>query len=157
MKNLDELIQQVTRLQQQIDELTKPEVGLWVTWTPTLTQSGAVTFTTVYARYITIANTVHLRARLAVTGAGTAANAISIGGIPAAIAPVDTGSIDVVIGNGQVRDLSAGTFYNGVLAAVGAADFQIVASGNANAIGVTPNFALANGDRIAINATYERS
>lgn len=150
-----ELIKQITRLQRQVDGLIKPEVGRWVDWTPTVTQLGAVTATVIYARYELSGNTVNAQMRLDITSAGTIANAIIIGGVPAAISPANVGSINV-IGNGIVHDIST-VVYEGSLVAVGASDWRFLVSGVNNYIGITPSFALASGDAISFQATYERA
>lgn len=127
----------------------------WQTWTPTVTQSGAVTVTVTYAKYIALAQTVILRAYLSVTGAGTAGNAIVIGGLPSPLAPAHTGTISV-IGTGQIQDTGTAQ-YVGSLVAVGAADLRIMTDGNSTYAGVTPSFALASGDIISFMASYERA
>lgn len=149
----NELVRQISNLQKQVDGLIKPEVSRWMDWTPTITQSVNVTFNTTFCRYCIDGDTIHLRAELAVTSAGTGGNVIIIGGIPAAIAPVNATGIFGVF---QVLD-SGTSFY------VGAAQFQSAStfrgtSHNGGAIGsVGPNFALANGDAIYFVGAYEKA
>lgn len=127
----------------------------WRSWTPTVTQSGSVTVTITYARYIVLARLVVVQARLAVTGTGTAANAIIIGGVPSVIEPANSGAATYVIGAGLVRN--TGTAFNGgVLAAVGVSDWRFIQAGNNNFVGIAPSFALASGDEIGFEASYER-
>src|SRR5512138_2983596 len=76
--------------------------GDWAAWTPTVTQSGAVTVTVTYARYCLVGKVCHVQARLAVTGSGTETNAIVIGGQPAAIQPRYSGASVYVLGTAYV-------------------------------------------------------
>lgn len=143
------------QLQQEIERLkTQIETGRWVDWTPTITQSGNVTYTLTggFARYILDANgTITARARLSITGSGTTGNAITIGGLPYDIADV-TGDI------GSIRIVNTGTAsYVGSANIATATSFIGYSSGNASAIGVTPNFALASGDVITFSISYEMS
>ena len=55
-------------------------ISAWVDWTPTVTQSGSVTVTVTRAKYKLINKVCHLNVLLAITGAGTANNAIVIAG-----------------------------------------------------------------------------
>lgn len=127
----------------------------WTDWTPTVTQSGAVTVTVTEAKYSIIGDVCHIYAKLAVTGTGTANNAIVIGGQPAAAQPAVTG---ITPGTGTVSDSGIGT-YPGLLQLVGATDFRLLDTTGAayDYIGISPNFALANGDTIEFSATYRVS
>ncbi len=127
----------------------------WVTFAPTVTQSGAVSLTVTFARYIVLANTVIVQARLAITGAGTGNNAIVIAGLPTAILPGNTVASEHVVGTGLVNDVGT-LFYQGALVYVGVNDFRMQAHGVTGVIGITPNFALANGDFIGFQGSWER-
>lgn len=147
-----ELQRQLTLLTRRVDELVKPEVGRWVDWTPTITQSGNVTFTKTFARCILkdSGQTVLLRARLTVTGTGTATNAIIIGGLPYAAA-----NTSGIIGVMAIFDIGgAGIYYVGALYISGTI-LVGRAHGLANPFGVTPSFGLASGDIVDIVGTYE--
>lgn len=149
----DELVKRINDLQRQVDSLIKPEVGRWQTWTPTVTQSVAVTVTVTFARYVVRDNTVILRASLAVTGAGTIANAVVIGGLPAALAPVSAAGVA-----GIIRIFDSGTaFYVGSMEFLNSTSFQGFAHLETDAIGIDPSFALASGDTISFEAAYERT
>lgn len=152
-----DVIRRLTRLERLIDGLIKPEVGRWGDWTPTVTQSGAVTVTVSRARYMADGNTVHIYVELSVTGTGTAGNAITIGGIPAAVQPVIVNGSDVSpLGTASVIDQGTQAYY-GFLVASTAASWHIMDSNTRGQIGVNPSFALANTDIIAFRATYERA
>jgi hypothetical protein len=124
----------------------------WTDWTPTVTQSGAVTATVTMARYARVGNVVHVEAYLAITGAGTTANSITIGNLPVNVANPAAWR---VVGAGSVVDVSVGP-YSGSVVATGAATLAFVISGAGNGyLGAGPAFALANGDIISFSATYE--
>lgn len=151
--NLDELIQQVTRLRQDVDGLIKPENGRWRTWTPTVTQSVSVTVTINHARYIVISDSVTLECRLTVTGAGTIGTNIIIGGLPFTIlnaSGYDSMGAGVVVNTGT-------TVYAGTVIAASATTVAIQAHSSTGVIGTTPSFALANTDVISFTAVYERA
>lgn len=156
--NLDELIQQVTRLQQRFDSLIKPETGRWMDWTPTITQVGALTLTINSARYKTNDNLVNIMAELTVaSGTGTGGNAIVIGGIPTAIQPTGLlGSSTSTIGTCFMFDTSAPAAYYGFLVVQSASDWRLRDSNTRGAMGVNPNVALAVGDQITFRGSYER-
>lgn len=153
---IDGLLKQLATLQQKVDKLIKPEVGRWMDWTPTVTQSGSVTITVNYARYIVTQSMVIGRARVTVTGSGTTNNAIVIGGIPAAVQPANAGATRDVIGTILILDAGTGN-YQGALVATAAGSWNGVGHGLTSVFGVTPNFGLANTDQIGIQFAYERA
>lgn len=151
-----ELVRQINSLQKQVDGLIKPELGRWITWTPTITQSVGVAVTVNYASY-NITNRIGvISCKVTCTGAGVANNDIIIGGVPAIVQPTFAGSR--AIGSGQVLDTGV-AYYSGVLVAVGGSDFRIYVHNNppaaGSAIGSNPNFALAAGDEISMTAVYQ--
>lgn len=129
---------------------------MWQSWTPTVTQSGSVTITIVYAQYTIIGNAVSIIARLSVTGSGTIANAIVIGGVPVAIRPSIAVDSYSMIGEGFILNTTASVHYHGALMAFGATDWRIITDGSNNFLGANPSFALASGHVIALQATYPR-
>lgn len=155
MSEFDDLTREINKLWAVINDLIEPEVGRWITWTPTVDQGGAVAVTVNYARYIILNEIVVVQARLTLTGAGVAGNEIDIGGQPAIIEPANVGILNV-IGNGIIQDANLTTIYQGALVANAVGQWKTYADGNAAAIGATPNFALASGDVISFVATYER-
>lgn len=90
--------------------LVAPSNGALTTWTPVITQSVNVTFNTVISHYIRIGRLVIGWYALNVTGAGTAANAVQITGIPFTAA-----SSGFQIGAGQIFDNSAALNYPGLV------------------------------------------
>jgi hypothetical protein len=132
-------------------------LGAWQTYTPTLTQSGIVTKTVTYARYNKIGRQVTLAIRLDFTGAGTGNNAILVGlPLTAAVAG------DVPLGQGIFYD-SAPTPQIYVAAAVLNSTTTIGFYDATTPTGVVKlgqtgtsfNGAVASGDAILINGTYE--
>jgi hypothetical protein len=127
----------------------------WTSYTPTLTQSGAVTKTVSYAKYMQIGKTVIVGVYLRVTGAGTGATAVSVG-LPVAAAFT---SFAIPVGVGQVFDQSAGINYPGILSITAATTASFVPSAQTATNGFlgTTIFtaALANLDEIGFSCTYE--
>lgn len=126
--------------------------GAWTSWTPTLTQSGAVTKTVTYARYTRIGRTIMFALDLSATGAGVAANAVTV------TLPVTAAASAVQLGTGVIYDVSAGILYSGTVALASTAAAQIwpAADGAASALGVRAfTAALAAGDLIRMTGTYE--
>ena len=125
----------------------------WVTgfgdltaWTPTVTQNVAVTCTVNYAKYVVLGPLLYICARLTMTSAGTANNAISIGNLPSN--PADSSAwggmllYDVGTNVYEATVYSAGAainFYEGVAAAP---------------VGQSPNFGLAINDVLYFYALY---
>jgi hypothetical protein len=130
-------------------------VAGWSTWTPTVTQSGAVAATVTRARYKIINKLCHVEVSLAVTAAGTAANDIVIAGQPAAMQPAYPYATNgFPIGVALITDTGT-AYYSGILLALTTTDFRVTDPSTNQNIGTNPNFALANGDFIFFTATYE--
>lgn len=124
-------------------------LAAWTTFTPTLTQSGAVTKTVTRASYIQMGKTVIVHCNLAITGAGSAGTAITLGALP--VAAVSGAGI-----TGAFKYLDAGTvLYAGTTEAASTTSVVFIVSGNANALGQAPSFATANGDVLQMTVTYE--
>ena len=135
------------------DASTPAWLAAMVDWTPTVTQSGAVSVSITYAKYLRLGNLALVMMWLTCTNAGTGNNDIVVGGIPAAIAPANTGT--PCVGVATVRDAGTG-FYNGNVMPASASTVKFVTpqtSGGAY-IGKTPNFALANTDEISFVAMW---
>ena len=124
----------------------------WTTYTPTLTQSGAVTKTVTQASYVQIGKTVNVRFSLLCTGAGTANNAVLVG------LPVACEANSWVMGNVLLFDASAGIYYTGVVYDQTSTTIGFYISGATSLAGVTGGVfavALASNDRISGVFTYE--
>lgn len=134
---------------------TAAQLTGWTTYTPTLTQSGAVTKTVTYAKYVQIGKTVTATVKLDITGIGTANNTI-ICTLPV----IGAVSNNFVIGSGGVFDSSVSTFYYGVTYVTSTTTFGILlcngAVGNlVGGVGGGMTAALASGDIFTATVTYE--
>jgi hypothetical protein len=130
------------------------EGGAWTTWTPTLTQSGAVTATVTHAVYGRWGRLIIANFRLAVTGAGTGGNAVTVS------LPVTAARANMMVGTGSVFDTSASLGYSGnvFLPSTTTMDYRQQGTGTAtdNRIGVAGfTAALAAGDGIDGFFMYE--
>jgi len=129
--------------------------GGWTSYTPTLTQSGAVTKTVTYAKYEKIGRLVSCNVYLTVTGAGTANAAITVS-LPF------TAATNVFFGSGYIFDSSLPQILMAVVIPSGttAAQFFDTTQATTGAVslgqtGTAFAFALAAGDTIAMGLTYE--
>ena len=132
------------------------EGGAWTTWTPTLTQSGAVTATVTHAVYGRWGRLIIVNFRLAVTGTGTASNAVTVS------LPTTAARTNMVVGTGNVFDQSTGLSYSGniFLPSTTTLDFRQHGTGTAtdNRLGVAGfTAALASGDGLDGFFMYEAS
>jgi hypothetical protein len=124
--------------------------GAWVSYTPTLTQSGAVTKTVTYAKFTQINKLCICNVRLEVTGAGTANNAITI-----TLPLTCSSSANVRIGTALFYDGSTTISYNGAVQLLSTTTAAILPDVTNNFAGITPNVALASGDNISFCLSYE--
>lgn len=148
---MDPLIDHESRLidlEKAIRELeARTRSPRWITFSPTLYQSAAVTSTLVYGLYQLTNGIYNVYAELTCTGTGTAGNAILVQGLPAA--PART----VICGSFYV--LHASTHYTGHASVIAAAtEVRGFSGGTGGAIGFAPSFALANTDIIRIGLRY---
>ena len=120
------------------------------TWTPVITQGVNVTYTNIYARYQRIQNIVFVYARLNVTSAGTAGNGVTVS------VPVTAKSTIGISGNMSIYDSSANTPYNGFAFQQTTTGIQSAGDWAGGGVwGSFPSLAIASGDVIWINLTYE--
>lgn len=128
--------------------------GAWNSYTPTLTQSSAVTKTVTYAKYLQFGKLIIVQVELVATGAGTAGSAITVS-LPVTAARSATAK--PVIGSGFVNDLGT-KLYPGPTALLTTTTVQIFrgdGTTTGGALGSDPSFALASGDSINLAAMYE--
>ena len=123
----------------------------WESYTPTLTQSGAVTKTVTYAKYTQINKLCICNVRLDVTGAGTGSNAVAVG-----LPLTSAAGAGINIGIFQVYDASPGISYAGNAKLATTTTVNFTGDWSANSyFGAVPNIALASGDQILISVMYE--
>lgn len=135
-----------------------PVHGQLTSWTPTVTQSGSVSVTVSYARYIRTGRWIQGSALLSVTGSGTSSNTITIGSLPA----TGTTGCDVV-GGGYIDDTSASARWPVIVSMPSTTTFRfhavinnqsdvnMVMGSGANAM----TDGLASGDTISFHFAYE--
>lgn len=129
--------------------------GPWTDYTPTLTQSGAVTKTVTRAKYIQLGKTVHVNVYLTITGTGTANNVVLVG------LPVASVADGITIGAGRIYDASGpDLLYRSVmcLASTTTVRFEGGNTTLANGLGGSGqpfSAALASGDIVEFTGTYE--
>lgn len=126
--------------------------GAWPSWTPTLTQTGAVTKTVTYARYMKVGRTTIAAFDLAVTGTGTASAAVTVS------LPVTAATSSLKVGAGSIFDTSAGTQFKGVVELASTTTLAFVPTETTvnNNLGATSfTAALASGDLVRGFAIFE--
>ena len=129
------------------------EGGAWTTWTPAITQSGAVTATVTSAVYGRWGRMIVGHIRLSVTGTGTSSNSVTVS------LPVTAARTGITIGSGGVYDVSAVLNYTGNVSINTTTTFVFEPHGG----GVSPNplgqavftAALASGDIVQAFFMYE--
>lgn len=128
-------------------------VDAWTAYTPTLTQLGAVTKTVTYAKYQRVGRIIIAQVQLAITGAGTAANAVSLS-LPVTAAAAGS----MIVGVGQIYDASVNAGFKG-LAYLNTTTTCLLAPTNTTTAGAlggdTFTAALASGDSYSVSLTYE--
>lgn len=150
---MNELVRRISQLERRLDGLVLPERPAWANWTPTVDQGGAVAVTVTLARYMVLGDLAVVQARLDVTGAGNAGNAVIIQGQPSAIQAANN---SIVIGHCSIYDAGTG-FYLAIIDAIGPTDWRMFRDGETAYVGIAPNFALASSDVIFLHAVYERA
>lgn len=131
---------------------TLNQIGaVWETWTPAVTQSGAVTATTTLARYMRIQKLVIAVAKMTITGTGTANNAVTLS------LPITANNTAQMIGSGFIYDASANLLDLVICEGATTTTTKFYRDGvGANAFwGIDRNIALANGDVISVTLMYE--
>jgi hypothetical protein len=128
-------------------------LAAWTSYTPTLTQSGAVTKTVTYAKYIQMGKTVIANVILTCTGAGSAANSVIVG-LPVTAAQ----SASQLIGTAELFDADAALAYRAMvmIASTTTVFLRPANSTVSNVLGNTSfTAALASGDVITLTIMYE--
>lgn len=131
-----------------------PVHGAFTVWSPAVVQLGAVTATTTYSVFQRIGRRVEFWTRCDITGAGTAANVVTIT-LPVAA----RFAAQHFIGEGSITDASATFQYPGLLFMVSATTCDLRTTGGNLAdprLGVTSfAAALAAGDAVFAHGSYE--
>jgi hypothetical protein len=130
-------------------------------WTPRVDQGATtdISKTVVFARYAIHGTVCFVEARMTITGAGTANNSIDITNLP--VAPKALGGTLFGTGGCFVRDADAAADYRGTCTITdsggtnGVIAFRRGDNTAQQAIGVSPNIALANNDIVSFAMFYE--
>jgi hypothetical protein len=123
----------------------------WETWTPTITQTGNVTFTaSATSTYAQVQKIVFGSIYLTVTGTGTGASNVVVS------LPITAKQATVIVGQGFIFDSSTSNLYTctAVANTTTSAFFYVTGAGG-NPFGAGPNIALAASDQIRISFMYE--
>jgi hypothetical protein len=120
----------------------------WTNWSPTITQTGNVTYTAGQSRYRRSRGQVSAFGVFTVTGSGTAASDITIS------TPVTMISSEAVHGSFTLFD-SGTSIYAGSLFPSSTTAFRMQVHNVGNQVGTLPNFGLAAGDIIRLHLTGE--
>lgn len=132
-----------------------PLHGPMTSYTPTLVQSGAVTKTVNRGKYTRFAREIRGDFNLGVTAAGGASFPVLVG-LP--VAAFATAGPTDVIGNGYIRDASAGIKYRGMLVFIDTLQVQFLTT-HSTTDGYLGNVdftaALASGDQVSGTFRYE--
>jgi hypothetical protein len=129
-----------------------PVHGALTAWTPAVTQSVSVTVTVSYAVYSRVGRRIWFDVLLTVTGAGTAANDVTIS------LPVTAVLAGLRIGSGTIQDVSASLEYWGPLVNTSTTVARIKSTNaTVNTYLGTSGFTagLAAGDFVFLQGTYE--
>lgn len=132
-----------------------PVNGAWTDWTPTITQSGTVTYTDVRSAYTRFGRKIQTDGVLSVTGSGTSTNLVTV------TLPVNAASTNAntVLGAGWIFDSSASQYYFGIWVpnSASTAKLQITSVGGSAAYAGLASFTagLASGDVVTFQFTYE--
>lgn len=131
---------------------TGPMSGAMLTYTPTLTQSGAVTKTVTASGYVRLGRMVWGYVDLACTGSGTGANPVVIG-LPITAA-LSTG---VIGGIGYINDASASTVYVGAPTLSSTTTFSMYGTGGVSGVLGAAQFtaALVSTDVVRASFMYQ--
>jgi hypothetical protein len=133
-------------------------LGTWASWTPTVTQGVSVAATINYARYVQMGHTAIITCRLTITGTGTGASFIVIGGSPVNSAATGVITNGAICGSGSVIDNSATLNYKVIVYPQSINSFSMLYTGSTsgNPLGAADFVAaLAINDIIQFTVTIE--
>lgn len=130
------------------------EGGAWTSWTPAVTQTGAVTVTNTRSRYARYGRTIHFSADVSVTGAGTGASTITVS------LPVTAAATNAVTGiTGLLVDSSSSDVFPFIADPSSTTAIQLKSTSSSSGSGrlgsAVFTAGLASGDSIRYSGTYE--
>lgn len=123
----------------------------WTAYTPTWTQGATISKTITRASYTKIGRTVTGLVYMTATSSGTAANPVKV------TVPTAAASATGAVGTFWMYDVSAATYYTGIVTWADVNTLQFIAGGaTTNVLGqATFTAALVSGDLFACGFTYE--
>ena len=127
-------------------------MGTWATFSPTWSQSGTISYTNNYSKYVQIGKTVHFRCSLLATSAGGGSTQISIS-LPVT---ASNASLFGAMGGANYYDVSPFTTYvlSPYFNSTSAVSFVSDTSAGNN-FGAAPAVTVGIGDYISLAVTYE--
>lgn len=122
----------------------------WTAWTPVVTQGASTpTFTNGYSKYSRIGSTITATTYLTFTSSGTSGQEIEVSGLPI------PARAEAMIGSFELIDGGTAN-YIGVSRGVGGGSVKFfVHNTTGAAVGGTPSFAIASGDKLIFTIVYE--
>lgn len=126
-------------------------LSTWGTYTPTVTQSGAVTKTVNVANYVRLGDLVIAQVGLTITGSGSAGSVVTV------TLPVNATTTALIMGFGHWFDASLAINYpwHAYVSTATTLIFFRTDTTAGSAAGADPNVALANGDGIDFTVIYQ--
>lgn len=124
-------------------------IGAWTSWTPSIFQGVAVSFTNTSSRFVRIGRTIIGQASCAITSAGSSGSALEVS-IP--VAAVTTGNPVV----GTLLYFDSGTaYYHAAAAIFTSTSVRFYAHNVGVPVGQAPAFGAASGDGFQFQFQYE--
>jgi hypothetical protein len=126
-------------------------ISEWSSYTPTVTQSGAVTMIVNYSKYRWYGGTAEVIVHMTANGSGSSGSAILVS------LPVDSAVAALSVGVGLVSDADSGLHYPAQMITNTATQvaFHRMDSATAGIIGVDPAIGLASSDILRFTIRYE--
>lgn len=129
-------------------------LGAYTDFVPTFTQSGALTTSSLTARYNQIGKRVHFAGRCTFSNAGTGNNPIRMT-LPVAMLSA-LGSDTGCVGNGMFTDGGTALYgFNALAVSTTSVEFYVNTVTAGLPLGQNPNMAVANNDQLRWDFTYE--
>lgn len=123
-------------------------IAAWTSYTPTLTQGGAVTKTVTYAKYLQFGKMVTVTVNLLSTGVGTAGQNVVVG------LPITAANANAIVGS--FRYLDSGTaLWVGTCFGSSTTTVVLQTANVAAEFGQSPAVTMAANDTVQISVTYE--
>lgn len=157
MDAITEMVRRMAALEARLGRLeTQERGGVWVNWTPTVTQGVAISLSgSSTAKYMITDKICHVEVQIGATSAGTAGQAIWIGGQPAAMQPVGMMMSFSPLGTWALLDQGT-DWLTGLLLAEYADMWRLayISPPYVRVLGSNFAYTIANTDSMILRATY---